>query len=123
MFHKVCIQVKNRGSFVVGFLITFLFLGLIASGKYFCPFLALTGCPCPGCFMTRAAKKALVGDVSGALTYNAWLFPVFLASPFAVLFGVKKRTKALYILIAALAVFGIIYWFLRIIGVLNLPGA
>jgi len=37
-----------------------------------CPFLALTGVPCPGCGGLRAVHDLLTGDVVGALSSNAW---------------------------------------------------
>ncbi|AWB94091.1 DUF2752 domain-containing protein [Aeromicrobium chenweiae] len=42
------------------------------SGTYgFCPFLALTGQPCPGCGGLRAANDLTRGDLVGALGSNA----------------------------------------------------
>jgi len=38
-----------------------------------CPFLALTGVPCPGCGSLRATNRLLHGDVGAALGYNALL--------------------------------------------------
>ena len=37
-----------------------------------CPFLALTGVPCPGCGGLRAVHDLLTGDVAAALSSNAW---------------------------------------------------
>lgn len=37
-----------------------------------CPFLALTGVPCPGCGGLRAVHDLLTGDLVGALSSNAW---------------------------------------------------
>src|SRR6476659_8424836 len=37
-----------------------------------CPFLALTGVPCPGCGGLRAVHDLLTGDVVAALSSNAW---------------------------------------------------
>lgn len=42
------------------------------SGSYgFCPFLALTGWPCPGCGGLRAVNDLTRGDVVGAVSSNA----------------------------------------------------
>lgn len=42
------------------------------SGTYgYCPFLALTGLPCPGCGGLRAVNDLTRGDVVGALSSNA----------------------------------------------------
>jgi hypothetical protein len=37
-----------------------------------CPFLALTGVPCPGCGGLRAVRDLVTGDLAGALSSNAW---------------------------------------------------
>jgi hypothetical protein len=37
-----------------------------------CPFLALTGVPCPACGGLRAVHDLLAGDVPAALSSNAW---------------------------------------------------
>jgi len=36
-----------------------------------CPFLAFTGCYCPGCGTLRALHRLLYGDFTGALGYNS----------------------------------------------------
>ena len=35
-----------------------------------CPLRALTGVPCPTCFLTRATAAALTGDLSGSLQWH-----------------------------------------------------
>ena len=35
-----------------------------------CPLRALTGVPCPTCFLTRATRAALTGDLSGSLQWH-----------------------------------------------------
>jgi hypothetical protein len=37
-----------------------------------CPFLHLTGIPCPGCGLTRATYLLLQGDVKNSLTFHAF---------------------------------------------------
>lgn len=37
-----------------------------------CPFLSAFGVPCPGCGLSRAVVKLLVGDFTGALTLHAF---------------------------------------------------
>ena len=35
-----------------------------------CPLRALTGVPCPTCFLTRATSAALTGDLGGSLQWH-----------------------------------------------------
>ena len=52
-------------------------------GSYgFCPFLALTGRPCPGCGGLRAVNDLTNGDLAGAVSSN--VFAVVLVAMFAV---------------------------------------
>ena len=37
-----------------------------------CPLRALTGIPCPTCFLSRATSAALTGDLSGSLQWHAF---------------------------------------------------
>lgn len=37
-----------------------------------CPFRALTGIPCPTCFLTRATARALRGDIGGSIQLHAF---------------------------------------------------
>ena len=41
-----------------------------------CPFLAMTGYPCPSCGMTRALRCLLHGDLAAALAFN----PLFIVA-------------------------------------------
>jgi hypothetical protein len=43
---------------------------LLAAGLWPCPFAALTGLPCPGCGLTRAALAMLRGDLGAALSLH-----------------------------------------------------
>lgn len=42
-----------------------------------CPFLNLTGVPCPGCGLTRACMLLARGDVQGSIRFHAFA-PIFL---------------------------------------------
>ncbi len=91
------------------------------SGSYgFCPFLELTGRPCPGCGGLRAVNNLTRGDVLGALSSN--VLAVVLVAVLAiawVLWAIRRwrgqegpmivlTTKAGLIVMAAFAVFGIV---------------
>lgn len=50
------------------------------SGSYgFCPFLSLTGLPCPGCGGLRAVNDLTRGDVVGAVSSNALVVALVVA--------------------------------------------
>jgi hypothetical protein len=82
-----------------------------------CPLRALTGIPCPTCFLTRATCASLRGDWHQALELHAF-GPVVAAA--LVLWSVQAiRTKSLYpkgletwhLVVAALAL--VAYWAVR----------
>lgn len=78
--------------------------GLLGFG---CPVQRLTGIPCPGCGLSRAAASVMRGDLAGALRMHPMIFvlpPVFLyvllgKKP---LLGSKTRERALLWGVAAL---------------------
>lgn len=54
-------------------------VGIVALiSDYPCPFLRLTGIPCPGCGTTHAVRALLCGDFLGAFRFHGmfWTFPV-----------------------------------------------
>jgi hypothetical protein len=56
-------------------------VGLVALGVrgWVCPLLSVTGCPCPGCGLTRASAALLRGDWRLSLTLHAFA-PILLAA-------------------------------------------
>jgi hypothetical protein len=92
------------------------------SGSYgFCPYLAVTGVPCPGCGGLRAANLLTDGDVVGAVSSN--LLAVVLAGVLVVAWAVwvvrrwrGDRDARMIVLnarvgavvIAAIVVFGVV---------------
>lgn len=91
------------------------------SGSYgFCPFLELTGRPCPGCGGLRAVNNLTRGDVGAAVSSNllAVVLVAVLAAAWAVWFVRRARgqggpmialsTTTGLVVIAAFVVFGIV---------------
>jgi Protein of unknown function (DUF2752) len=106
-----------------------LLLSLSASGVagWQCPFLHITGIPCPGCGLTRATYLLLRGDIHASLTFHAFA-PIVLLGIAVVgsagllpdrarqpwidkLVILERRTGVILILLAAL----IVYWLARLI--------
>jgi hypothetical protein len=52
---------------------------LVAGLPWPCPFLAITGLPCPTCGITRAARLALHGDFAGAFRMHPLFAPILAA--------------------------------------------
>lgn len=93
------------------------------SGSYgFCPFLLLTGQPCPACGGLRAMNELTHGDVVGALSSNAmavvllavmgvawvvWTYRRWRGHPAPLL---TARSPVLWGLVIAFAVFGVLRW-------------
>ena len=93
------------------------------SGSYgFCPFLLLTGQPCPGCGGLRAMNNLTHGDVVGALSSNAmavvllfvmgaagivWFYQRLRGRPVPLLTG---RSPVLWGLVVAFIIFGVLRW-------------
>ncbi len=100
------------------------------TGSYgFCPFLLVTGQPCPGCGGLRAMNNLTHGDVVGALSSNAmavvllvvmgaawvaWLYQRLRGrpAPFAGRSGGTSRLRGtvLWGLVAAFVIFGVLRW-------------
>ena len=64
---------------------------LILTGRYQCPFYALTGVPCPGCGLTRAGLCLLQLDFAGAFALNPAIYLVALTAGFALLSLLLKK--------------------------------
>lgn len=93
------------------------------SGSYgFCPFLLLTGQPCPGCGGLRAMNNLTNGDLVGALSSNAMAVVLLAVMGVAWVVWFYRRWRGdrapllaltspvLWGLIGAFAVFGVLRW-------------
>lgn len=91
------------------------------SGSYgYCPFLQLTGKPCPGCGGLRAVNNLTRGDVIGAVSSNVLAVALVAVLAVAWVLWVARRLrgtvdpmmvlnlKAGYAMIGVLVVFGIL---------------
>lgn len=82
-----------------------------------CPVVMITGMPCPGCGMTRAAFRVLRLDFAGAWRIHPFIYPIIIL---AFLFCVerylflKKEMKVLKILMIVIAVGMIVFYAWRI---------
>ena len=109
-------------------------IGAVAAGVggWPCPVKSLTGLPCPGCGLTRAAVALVRGEWRESLDLHAFaplllvavgaaafasVLPGAQRASFAALLGrAERRTKAAFLLPAAL----LLYWSVRL---LFMPGA
>lgn len=91
------------------------------SGSYgYCPFLTVTGLPCPGCGGLRAVNDLSRGDLGAALSSNvlAVALVVFLAVAWVVWAARRSRgrdvpmvqlsTRAAWVVVPVIAAFGIL---------------
>ncbi|MGH9928917.1 MAG: DUF2752 domain-containing protein [Pyrinomonadaceae bacterium] len=71
------LRYRRFGFVLTGALV--LHIGLVALHlpSWECPFLRLTGVPCPGCGLTRACMLLLRGEVQAAIKFHAFA-PIFL---------------------------------------------
>ena len=98
-----------------------------------CPLRALTGVPCPTCFLTRATAAALSGDLHGSIQWHA--FGPMAAAGLLIWSGLALHRRRLFplpggeplLLTATLALMA--FWLLRLIlnygfevkGILGFP--
>ena len=76
-----------------------------------CVFLRITGIPCPGCGMTRAAMALMEYNFASAFYYHPAIYILIPVVPFCIFapkpyFGSKKRQN-IFIVVTACIVFGI----------------
>lgn len=77
-----------------------------------CVFREITGLPCPGCGMTRAALSLMKFDIVNAAKYNITVF--FMPYVFIYMFF-DFRGKAHNYIMAGIAFVAILNWLLKII--------
>lgn len=82
-----------------------------------CPFSLITGIPCPGCGLTRAAYCIMNGRFFEAVSYNAtiiaWIFLGFYCVFFR--YGMLRKPPVLYPIVCALSLLTIAYYVTRIL--------
>jgi hypothetical protein len=118
---------RRMGWGVIG--ISALHFGLNAAGfpAFQCPFLAVTGVPCPGCGLSRGVMALGQGDWRTSLTYHAFALPIlvglllvgvvsFLPRPFhtqtrSIIAKWESQTGFVAILLLAL----VFYWLVRLL--------
>lgn len=82
-----------------------------------CPFVVLTGFPCPACGLTRAFLHLLQGEWLEALQMNAAIYPIILLAAIAAIrrYFLRKSVKCLLKYVIILLVFMLIYYVYRMI--------
>lgn len=78
-FSPLAPLMRNRrfGLILAGALSLHVILAMLHLPLWECPFLRVTGLPCPGCGLTRACMLLLRGDVAGSFRFHAFA-PVFI---------------------------------------------
>jgi hypothetical protein len=87
-------------------------------GVPLCPFAALTGVPCPGCGLSRAALALLSGDVAAAFHFHPL---VFVALPVLVFVTTTRRERLSVFAGLALGAMMVAVWIARFEGALGGP--
>lgn len=109
---RIAKDIKGGTATAAAFLVYYLAVHLIF--RAFCPLLILTGLPCPGCGLTRAALSLLKGQAARAAYHNPSIFLLLIFILYCSYFRYIKGTPvrgiraALGILVfGMLAVYGI----------------
>ncbi|MFN9620417.1 MAG: DUF2752 domain-containing protein [Synechococcaceae cyanobacterium] len=82
-----------------------------------CPLRALTGIPCPGCFLSRATAAALTGQLQESVRLHAFGPPLAVALLVWTAVSLRQRTLQPPLpprLLAAAAAALLLYWLLRL---------
>lgn len=90
-----------------------------------CPFVIMTGIPCPACGLTRAGIAFLKGDFSGACSYNWTIFLWILLAiyAFTTRYIFEKRNHIIFLGTVVISIIMMIYYMLRIMGMTKYPMA
>lgn len=110
---RVFIDIKKYWIFVVIFLAYHRF-AIYIFGAY-CPVVLLTGYPCPGCGMTRAAMEFIKGEwlVAYNLNLMVYLWVAFGIYFFVVRYVFNKEKKLTNILLIVLLVLQVLWYIYR----------
>jgi hypothetical protein len=124
---------RREGLFIFGAGALHLGLSLAGLPAWNCPIRVATGIPCPGCGITRATIQFLHGDIALSLRTHAFAPILLLSIVFMVsaLFLPERNRKSLisiyrnmetrYGLTAYLMSALMLYWFVRLMGILPFP--
>lgn len=83
-----------------------------------CPFVVLTGFPCPACGLTRAALHLMKGEWTAALKMNVAIYPIVILSVIAVIrrYFMQKSVKYLLKYVIVLLVLMLVYYAYRMVA-------
>lgn len=99
---------------LVHILLVFAVFTVLFFGFWECPFLKLTGLPCPTCGVLRALKSLLIGDIYGYFEYNFFAIPLVFTFLAAVHYGKFRKKKILRLLIVLTATANFVFYSTRI---------
>ncbi len=124
---------RREGLVVLGAGALHLGLNLAGLPSWNCPILAATGVPCPGCGITRAVLNLFHGDIVSSLQTHAFapILALGILTLTAALFLPEKYRQALISLVRGLETRNgltsfllsalIVYWCVRLMGILPFP--
>lgn len=84
-------DIKNYGWGIILIILCLLLFELIFHGT--CIFRTITGIPCPGCGLTRAAKSLITLKFREAFDYNAFIYPIVIMAFIAFINRYIRRVK------------------------------
>ena len=116
--HKIVFNLLRRKYFLPSVLISYLYLkNYYSLPGISCPFRAITGIPCPSCYLTRSTCMALQGDLENS--FKMHFFGPFVAL-FFIIWSIRSiQTKKFFPflitekLLLILSISFLSYWIIR----------